>query len=360
MYISKFSAYLVTLVLYVGLAACDEESVPPAAEPLPQWEEDQRFLYDLRGQYNAASDGNNLYLLGKKHLSHLELKDSVESVTHSILWMDYNQNHKMPVTSQISLTADHQAVRAIPNSNPVLGNSDLYLHFPSLDTAFIGFGFPSFHMSDCMAINSRNEFLVLYYARTVPEENIIKGLVVATTTESYGPESNYLDTARTWAIDLPGYLYALYAFGEDFYVLVDAGTYKINTTRTAHRVSDKALYKMFTIDGRLYGLHNQELYTSHQGDDWELVGNVDFDISLLNYQMVEDKTIAYYNSQLFHLEQKEGVIHYTELDNTGMESHKITSVARLGPRVYVTTLSGVFFKEYNSFLNPKEENALEE
>ena len=359
MYVSKFSVHLVILALFVCLAACDEESVPPAAEPLPQWEEDQRFLYDLRGQYNAASDGSNLYLLGAKHLSQIELRDSTESVTHSILWMDYNQNHKMPVTPQISLTANHEAVRVIPNSNPVLDNSDFYLHLPSLDTAFIGFGFPRFHMSNCMAVNSRNEFLVIYYARTVPEENIIKGLVVATTTENYGSDLNYLDTARTWTLDLPGYLYALYAFGEDFYVVVDAGTYKIDATQTALRVVDKALYKMFTIDGRLYGLHNRELYTSDEGDDWELIRDVDFNFSLLNYQLVEDKTIAYYNSQLFHLEQKEGVIHYTELDNTGMESHKITSVARLGSRVYVTTLSGVFFKEYDSFFNPKEEDTVE-
>ncbi len=360
MYISKFGGYLATSALFIGLAACDEESVPPAAEPLSQWEEDQRFLYDLRGQYNAASDGNNLYLLGAKHLSHLELEDSTESVTHSILWMDYNQNHKMPVTPQISLTANHEAVRIIPNSNPVLGSSDFYLHLPSIDPAFVGFGFPNFHMSNCMAVNSRNEFLVLYYTRTTPEENIIKGLVVATTTESYGPESNYLNTVKTWTLDLPGNLYALYAFDEDFYVAVDAGTYKIDATRTPLRVSGRALYKMFAIDGRLYGLHNQELYASDQGDHWELVGNLDFNFSLLNYQLVEGKTIAYYNSQLFLLEHKEGVVHFTELDNTGMESHKITSVARLGPRVYVTTLSGVFFKEYDSFLNPKEEDALEE
>ena len=333
---------------------------PPAAEPLSQWEEDQRFLYDLRGQYNAASDGNNLYLLGAKHLSHLELEDSVESVTHSILWMDYNQNHKMPVAPQISLTANHEAVRVIPNSNPVLGSSDFYLHLPSLDPAFIGFGFPNFYMSNCMAINSRNEFLVIYYVRTASEENTIKGLVVATATESYGPESNYLDTTKTWTVDLPGYLYALYAFDEDFYVASDGGTYKINATRTALRVSSSALYKMFRVDDQLYGLHNQELYASDQGDNWELVGNLDFNFSLLNYQLVEGKTIAYYNSQLFHIEHKEGDIHVTELDNTGIESHKITSVARLGPRVYVTTLSGVFFKEYDSFLTPKEEDALEE
>ena len=317
-------------------------------------------MYDLRGQYNAASDGNNLYLLGAEHLSHLKLEDSTESVTHSILWMDYNQNHKMPVTPQISLTANHEAVRIIPNSNPVLDHADFYLHLPSLDTAFIGFGFPNFHMSNCMAVNSRNEFLVLYYTRTTPEENTVKGLVVATATKSYGPESNYLDTAKTWTVDLPGYIYALYAFGEDFYVLVDAGTFKIDATRTAHRVSSKALYKMFRIDDQLYGLHNQELYASDQGDHWELVGNVDFNFGLLNYQLVEGKTIAYYNSQLFLLEHKEGVVHFTELDNTGMESHKITSVARLGPRVYVTTLSGVFFKEYDSFLTPKEEAAPEE
>ena len=74
----------------------------------------------------------------------------------------------MPVTPQISLTANYEAVRIIPNSNPVLENSDFYLHLPSLDPAFIGFGFPSFHMSNGMAINSRNEFLVIYYVRTDP------------------------------------------------------------------------------------------------------------------------------------------------------------------------------------------------
>ena len=139
---------------------------------------------------------------------------------------------------------------------------------------------------------------------------------------------------------------------------LDGGTYKINATRTALRVSSSALYKMFRIDDQLYGLHNRELYASDQGNNWELVGNVDFNFSLLNYQLVEGKTIAYYNSQLFHIEYKEDGIHATELDNTGMESHKITSVARLGPRVLSDYFIRKFFKEYNSFLQPKEEDAL--
>ena len=55
MYISKFCGTQEAVsALFIGLAACDEESVPPAAEPLPQWEEDQRFLYDLRGQIQCG------------------------------------------------------------------------------------------------------------------------------------------------------------------------------------------------------------------------------------------------------------------------------------------------------------------
>ena len=355
MYFIKPYSQLVVLTLAIGIAACSEDPVAPVLEPLPRWEEDDRFLYDLRVQYSAESDRENLYLLGRNHLSRIELEDSVETVTHSVLWTNYNQNYRMPVSSQLSLTANNQAVRLVPNRNPVLGQADFYLQLPDIDPMFLDFSFPAFHISNCMSINTQNDCLIPYYARSESEDNISKLLLVATDIKSYGAESNYVDTTKTWIITVPsGNVWALHTFDNDFYAASDEGTLKIDETRTTRLVSSGTFYKMFRINNQLYGLDNRELYVSDQGDNWNLLGEINLDFSSLNYHTIDGKTIAYYNSQLFHLENGEGAIEVTELDNAGIESHEITSVARLGSRIYVTTLSGVFFKEHDSFWTAKE------
>ncbi|MEL7006731.1 MAG: hypothetical protein AAFN93_28995, partial [Bacteroidota bacterium] len=148
------------LLLLTCFSCSDDDEVIPALEPL--WEPDERFLFDLKIQYNSFADDNDLYFIGRDKISHLELIDSTEVLESSFILMEYNQNHKMPISSEIFATADDKRVRIASTEDPVNDVKDIYLNIEDLNPDFNGFEFPNFQRSEAMAINSRRECLIPY------------------------------------------------------------------------------------------------------------------------------------------------------------------------------------------------------
>lgn len=79
---------------------------------------------------------------------------------------------------------------------------------------------------------------------------------------------------------------------------------------------------------------------------------------MLNYKKIDDKIIGYCNSQIFELNIKIDANKYelslTELDNDGLEGKIITSVSKFDNKIYLTSFSGVYYKDYDDFFVKKE------
>ena len=345
------------VILLVLFASCEKEKITVPVESEILWQEDERFLFDLKVQFNSCADTTNLYLLGRENFSHIQLKDSTEEVSHSVLGINYNQNHKMPITPRLFLAANYYGVEISPSINPVLANASFFFLPKEADSTFLDFAFPPFWLSEAMLINARGECLIPYSYPIDPSQGNYGLKVFLVTTSIRGQYKDLVDILKTesFTISEQPSVEALHCIDDDFYIVDHRSTIKIDDAHTPRTVSNVPLYRIFKVDNILYGLSNENLYTSGDGEDWSFVGNLDYVHMLMNYSSVGDSTIAYYNSQLFHLRRANTGLTITELSNEGLYGNEITSVSAFHGKVYVTTLSGVFHKNYDDFWIEKKE-----
>lgn len=78
--------------------------------------------------------------------------------------------------------------------------------------------------------------------------------------------------------------------------------------------------------------------------------NISFGPKQKCLENVNGEIIAYYNEQLHHYEKTEEGFSIKSIDNTGLEGNQITGVAYHRGKVIVATLSGLYYKDWDDFI----------
>ncbi|MEK6481163.1 hypothetical protein WJR50_26710 [Catalinimonas sp. 4WD22] len=352
------------VAILFSIAACKEEEivseVPEPEEAAPVWQLHESFLYDLKTQYNSYVHEDKLYFLGNEIISQVQIRDSVEESEHFLLGK-YDQYHRMPIGPRLTLTANEERLIFKPNRNPVRGGSGFYMRMQGVDPSFVDFSFPNFWRSECMVINSRNECLIPYSYQINDTLNGSKVLLVTPNIWNPSPDDDFIDTLQTVQHVVSQYetrIDGLYVFDDNFYITERDGTRMLDASGTLKFVISATFQKMFKIDDELYGLSFGNLYSSSDGINWLLRGQLDDGFSSIIefsvFRVVDGKTIGSYFSQIYHLEIEGNSVNVTELSNEGLEGNRITSFSKFHDKMYITTLSGVFTKNYEDFWMVKE------
>ncbi len=116
---------------------------------------------------------------------------------------------------------------------------------------------------------------------------------------------------------------------------------------------DERLYRIFKVDGQIFGFGWQEMYTSSDGLSWTKIADIDPVFQSINMVEIEGRTIGHRTDQIFLFTIEDNTLSIVELTNEGLEGNQITSVAAFNGKVYVTTLSGVFTKSIEDFFTEK-------
>ena len=95
-------------------------------------------------------------------------------------------------------------------------------------------------------------------------------------------------------------------------------------------------------------------YSTDNGFTWTEGYETPWELVLLNYAKINGKLIGYRYAQLFEITINENEFQAKELDNDGLEGKSITSVSKFDNKVYLTSLSGVFYKPVDEFFIEKE------
>ncbi len=346
------------ITCFILLSCNDDDPIP--VEDVPIWQKHNRFLFDQKIKYNSHVDEDKLYLLGTRNFSYIQFEDTTEIVEHPVVWMKYDQNYKMPISSDLLVTANARTVHFVASKDPV-GGIGVWLHMEQLDPGFEHFDFPGFWWTEAMAINSRNECLVPY--ATKDSRNLL-----LVRLNDWGDNSVFMDTLETRRYSYPpdalGNIVGsdrLYTFDDVFYMSTLGGTFRIDETYAMEKVLEESFTRMFEVGDRLFGLtfrgSESRLYESIDGVSWNYLGILDNSFRQLNYCIVNDKTIAFYYSQVFEIGRTADGFDIKELSNEGLFGHRITSITPFKGKVYVTTLSGVFYKDQEDFWIEKEEDS---
>ncbi|RTQ47822.1 hypothetical protein EJV47_18055 [Hymenobacter gummosus] len=115
--------------------------------------------------------------------------------------------------------------------------------------------------------------------------------------------------------------------------------------------------QMFVLRNRLFALSGPRLYVSlDQGETWNLYA--DFSggqQALATYHAVGDALYASFQSQLWRVRVLDGRMEFIELDNDGLQTSQITSVNKCGPYAFITTLSGLYYRDTTSLNTPRKQ-----
>ena len=113
---------------------------------------------------------------------------------------------------------------------------------------------------------------------------------------------------------------------------------------------------MIQIGQDIYSVGVRKLYKStDDGNTWNEVTPVN-DRVVYRYKMIGDKVVAYHRTrgEIFEATFSSNGIALRELENDGIEHEYFTSLATLKGKVYITTFTGMYWRDLDGFFDDKK------
>lgn len=351
------TVFLLFVVLLMT-TSCKKEVVEKLVEKekVSTWQLVQEFNLSFKPQLAAYLNGETLYTLGLRTFSHVRVsKDSLGlEVTHYDPNQAFHPDGGNYLSENYFLKFVEKGLNAYSSKNPVgIGTSE-YVNLSDLDTSMapltsgaasaisdltgqclISYSQYSW-MNGVRVLNSKGAFFLISFKEFL--DNRIRNLNPRKIESALNPYN----------------IQTVHAFNGVFYAAFANGTIRLDTSLLESKISDATFYKMFSHNGILYGATWNGYYQStDNGLNWTQRQNYYSNLYWLSFSHVGSNLIGFYNSQIFSISIDSGLLKIEELVNDGLEGNVITSVNKLGNKVIVTSLSGVFQRDYMGFLTVK-------
>ncbi|OJJ20150.1 hypothetical protein BKI52_16900 [marine bacterium AO1-C] len=248
-----------------------------------------------------------------------------------------------------------------PNLNPITSGTWTYLRMEDIDSTFKRFYYVPSSLGNGLVVNDKKQLLVPYVGKQATPTLLLLDLKPNTDDLRLVR----IDTSRTQKITIPRVSHAIlpgsfHSIGNNFYFSF-YHTYRLNSNGEIKVVLDNISISDFVKDGaNIYGIGYGKLYKSiDDGINWSEVQNLQaYDFELMDYSKVGDKIIAYYKyGQIFELTfGPTGIEQSRELENDGLQGKYITSVTEFQGKVYVTTYSGLYYRNIDDFFKDKKKD----
>jgi len=229
-----------------------------------------------------------------------------------------------------------------------------------LDTSYSpkAAAYPNFYSNPIGAFNNQGQFL-----SAVLDTGGASSFCIIEMNASYTPTSGRLlsnFSPKLTKITLQGndqyinYVALIASYKDRFFVSAGNGNYIVYPNGTYRMLSQVNGYlsDVFTYHDTLYTLtYFSDLFRSvDDGENWTLFAS-DFPSGEAKSFHIGNEIYFYVYSQIFRADFTTGVV--KELENSGLETNEITSINQYGDKVWVTTLSGMFYTSIDDFLTYK-------
>ena len=208
-----------------------------------------------------------------------------------------------------------------------------------------------------MLLNGNNQCLIPYNTY-IPNSNGVTFNARFCVVEIYRDgQDQILDTLKAVPIPIDsnlGGVLSLNTVDGNFYACLSKATIRITSDYKVDQVLSNKLVRIFKYRGSLYGVGLNQLYRSEDdGVSWTPIIQISDDANLNTFKVIDNELIAFYNDQLLHLTITDNTLEQKEILTDGLEGNKITSISLFKGKIYLTTVSGVFTKDYNKFFTYK-------
>jgi len=344
--------------------SCEKEKIV-IVEKEHNWKSHNGFQYDKIAQMNSYATVDHLFFLGYNSFTSL-VQDSLNhpdavfggNLCHYQNWCEQPSEKKMPICADYFIAYNQLGnLKFIPTMNPLLTECSVSLNIKIIDSTFMHFDFLPFSLGECIAINDQNQALIPYLS-SVDSRADLKLALVDIKTELTSEVC--LDTIKTKILSIPDVyqcnVIALESIGDYFFLTTNSMVYRIDNYGNIDNVLKTRLNKIIESSGTLYGFGRNNIFiSSNSGLTWNKGYTIPQEFNLLNYTKIDSKIIGYRNDQLLDILVNEKEIIAKRLDNDGLDGISIISVSKFNGKVYLSTLSGVYYKLTDKFFDYKIE-----
>ncbi|MFN8254958.1 MAG: hypothetical protein U0W24_04665 [Bacteroidales bacterium] len=371
-------------ILFVGIifTSC-EKTVIEEVEKEYSWKTHPNFINEKSVQMNSFSTDNSLYFFGLYTFSaygtnsiDAEFLDPISGVTmNNYFHIDHDQptQYKFPISNNFFIEykrANGYDIKDdqlcfISAKNPYYSYTYIKFSIKDIDPSFLQYYFSIFTHDECIAINNKNQALIPYSASGISNSKLKFALVNIKVDSTSYSNMVYLDTVKTKLISLnddnqydPLYIQHL---GEDFFLTTNTKTYRINSAGEIAQMYDYHFYDIIEKHDTTYSVgYNFNLkqyewsYSIDKGKSWTMVSKILNQFECLDYTVINNRIIGFCNSQIWEIKPTSYGIESIELENDGLEGKLITAISSFKGNVYVSSLSGVFYKTLDDFFKIKK------
>ena len=365
----KYTNLFISILFILLLSSCKDEEVIPIQEPKKiVWEEHPKIngLKKYLINHYVTDNKAQVRFYGNGYLNTL---DTSGAITTSI----YNygpETMNLPMKTDLFVGFYENALGAGNTYLTVYNLSlreNLLINFEELDSSFLFFDGPSNITQDngsFAALNNQDQLLTA--ARTEGFDLNFYLIDIETIIDSVSPSSSYIDlggfkkislsnssntffggSPRIWSFD-DNFIVSLPNNRHSFVVISPDGNYQ----DIVWPVSGFYPFEIFKKENTLYAVSWDILCTSTDGGyTWEPLVEFAFQADSFLFNVVGDHIILSKNSRLYHLVITSNDVIIKEIKNEGMAGNEVTSMVLFDGQVYITTLSGLFLKDFKAFFD---------
>jgi hypothetical protein len=350
----KYFTLLVSLGLL--LISCTKDKIV-YKEKETSWKAHPAFYLSDKIVYNSYATDSDIYFYGADFFTSIDsnFNSSSSSVTF------YTSYVKRPIGKDffVELKPGYPYLFIKPNARPTDNLAAQGFEFKRIDSTFQGLAMEYFSKTnEVAAISDQNQLLIPIFTN---EDNYpyLAFYQIGVITQPY--IANYLrvDTAYVRKIHIKtpyspgsGKVLKIQSYYGKFFVSDVRSSFVIHSDGTHKKIVDEPITQYFKYQNSLYGSSywNNHIYKSEdEGETWKLAYNGALPLTSNTFNIGND-VFFYLGDKMAQLQIYPDSIRAKELVNDGLVGNQITSVSKLKDRIYVTTLSGVYYKPYNSLL----------
>ncbi len=332
------------------------------------WKQDLRFS---RGDdsilLNSFASDKKLNISAISHWATIDKQDNIEGTLNFEYYLNYSIKRKIPITDKIfTYYWEKQNYLVINSTSYPIASYIPYFDIKEYDTTFSRINDDGIDKKiEFMAITENMYCLFPYLTKS----NEARFLIIRPNYKIHNdklyvsPNTNTVFVKKVEAdvFKNNSYLYFITSYYDNFFVNVGHKFYTIDTLGNVNKVLNHNIFQMINLSDSLIAIDaNYQTYLSlDNGNSWEkflAISCNDFSKSngcYHNFEVIDNKIIAYPRcavGQLYQLSIEDNNFKIDTIPSDGLELKDITSISEFNEKVYVTTLSGLFYKEIDKLL----------
>ncbi len=331
------------------------------------WREDWRFSANAGVIVNSFASDTKLNLSLSNRWATLDKNDKYAVTTKFEHYLNYSTKRKIPITEKIfAFYSDKQQVLSINSTGFLWAETLPEFHLPTYDSEFLSLNDDYIGRKNTfMAISDDMYCLVPYLTTSYqPKFFIIKpdyhwqhGAVHLDANT----DSAIVKTVSPAVPPNASSVYFITSYYHAFFVNLGHELFHIDSLGLVKKVLDKDIHQMVQLSDSLvaFGTNNQTYLSVDQGNTWQAFLNIPETNFIgttaadYNFERINQHIIAYpkHNTgKLYHVYIKDNMFRADTIASDGVDKKNITSIAAFNNKVYVTTLSGLFYKDKEELL----------